>query len=170
MPDVFLVNRRRAARRLALTQGRLLVTGRIVGDDISFSPDDCRSLPTEHQIADVGAYASGVRGHGVRLQAIIDRARVYPATMYLNVRDRSGKFAASLFRRDVEQLAIVVYACEGASLAREQGGPFRLVLPGYHDECRDIPDVAWLAFSDDPGKDTRRPSHFSADELVGRWE
>jgi hypothetical protein len=125
---MLFVSRRRAARRLALAQGRLLVTGRIPGGDFSLSPDDCRSFPSEHQIADVGAYASGALGQGVRLQAIIDRARVYPATMYMNLRDRSDKFAASLFRRDVEQLGIVVYALDGLSLARERGGPFRRVF------------------------------------------
>lgn len=166
---MFSIGRRRAARRLALAQGRLLVTGRITGGDLSLSADDCRSFPTDDQIADVGAFASGARGQGVRLQAIIDRAGVYPAAMYLNVRNRSETFAAALFRRDVERLGIVVYAFEGASLTREQGGPFRLVLPGYHDECRDIRDVAWLAFSDDPGKDTRRASRFAGDESVGRW-
>jgi len=165
---MLFVSRRRAARRLALVQGRLLVTGRMIGGEFSLSPDDCRSFPSEHQIADVGAYANGVRGQGVRLQAIIDRARVYPEAMYLNVRNRSDTFAASLFRRDTEQLAIVVYALEGASLACEPNGPFRLLLPGYHDECRDIADVACLEFSDDPGRDTRRRSRFSGDELAGR--
>jgi hypothetical protein len=165
---MLFVSRRRAARRLALAQGRLLVTGRLTGGEFSLSPDDCRSFPSEHQIADVGAYANGARGQGVRLQAIIDRAHVYPEAMFLNVRNRSDTFAASLFRRDAEQLAIVVYALEGTSPAREQSGPFRLLLPGYHDECRDIPDVAWLEFSDDPGRDTRRKSRFSGDELAGR--
>jgi DMSO/TMAO reductase YedYZ molybdopterin-dependent catalytic subunit len=165
---MFFVSRRRAARRLALAQGRLLVTGRITSGDLSLSAEDCRSFPTEHQIADVGAYASGARGQGVRLQAIIDRVRVYPEAMYLNVRNRSDTFSASLFRRDAEQLGIIVYALEGASLLREQGGPFRLVLPGYHDECRDISDIAWLEFSDDSGRDTRRRSRFTGDEFVGR--
>ena len=159
---MLFTNRRRAAHRLALGQGRLLVTGRLAGGDLSLSSDDCRSFSTEHQIADVGAFASGVRGEGVRLAALIDRARVRPEALYLNVRNRSETFAAALFRRYVEELGIVVYAFEGAPLTSDQGGPFRLVLPGFDGESRDIHDVAMLAFSNDPGDDTRRPARIVA--------
>jgi hypothetical protein len=108
-------------------------------------------------VSEVAAYAGGAHGRGVRLAAIVACAQVRPWALYLNLETRDEAFAAAVFRKDVEELAIIVYAIGDEVIPRELGGPFRLVIPGYHDECRDLSDVARLEFSRDAGRDTRAP-------------
>ena len=138
-----------------MKKGGLLVTGELSAGELRLSFEDCRAFRDDEQIPDVGAYAHGIRGKGVRLAAILDLARVHPSALFLNIRNRSGTFAAVLFRAEVAELGIVVYELDGAPIPSELGGPFRFVLPGFHDEARDVADVACLELSRRPGLDTR---------------
>jgi DMSO/TMAO reductase YedYZ molybdopterin-dependent catalytic subunit len=135
---------------------RLRIEGDLEHGQVALGFDDLAALPAEHQVPDVGVFASGVRGAGVRLAAVIERAAPRPAARYANLSANEGRYRASLFRAVIAELAIVVYARDGRPIAREEGGPFRLVLPGFHDERRDIGALERIAFEREPGPDERR--------------
>jgi len=79
--------------------------------------------------------------------AILQHVGANPEAILVNVRGRNG-FVATLWRREIEPLAIVVYARDGQPLSPELGGPFRLVVPGLRDEARDVWDLAVIECSD----------------------
>ena len=89
----------------------------------------------------------------MRLAAIAARARPRPGTLYATafvLRGR-GVSALSFFRAEIEPLAIVVYARGGTALAPGEGGPFRLVVPGYSDPfARDLPGLCAVDFARGP--------------------
>src|SRR5687767_10683562 len=144
---------------------RLRITGK-VERDLELGFDELSALPAEFQIPDVGRYADGIRGRGVRLAGVLARAGALPHPMYLNAGTREGEVRVSLFRREVEPLGIVLYAREHGPLPAEEGGPFRLILPGFHDGARDIAGLAWIEIAKSPGPDNRKPSAEDAAKLV----
>ncbi|MBL8862977.1 MAG: molybdopterin-dependent oxidoreductase [Planctomycetes bacterium] len=114
--------------------------------------DDLAALPAAQQVPNVGAYAAvakvgGPPIRGVRLQALLAHAGAHPEAILVNVKGRNG-FVATLWRREIEPLAIVAYARDGRPLATELGGPFRLVVPGLRDEARDVWDLSVIECSD----------------------
>jgi DMSO/TMAO reductase YedYZ molybdopterin-dependent catalytic subunit len=134
---------------------RLRIEGDLEHGPIELGFEDLLALPPKQQVRDVSAYASGVRGSGVRLRALIARAAPSPAARYVHVTANEGRFRASLFRASISELAIVLYARDGRPLSREQCGPFRLVLPGFRDACRDVGALERIAFERQPGPDER---------------
>ena len=115
---------------------------------------DLAAMPAQHQVPNVGAFAAvakvgGPPIQGLRLRALLEHAGAHPEAILVNVRGRNG-FVATLWRREIEPLAIVAYARDGKPLAPELGGPFRLVLPGFRDEARDVWDLAVIECSDKP--------------------
>jgi len=146
--------RRREADRQGLP--RLWLAGDLEHGELALGHAELASLPREQQIEEVGAYASGLHGRGVRLAALVDRALPKPAARYVNLSADGGRFRASFFRTAVEDLAIVLYERDGRPLAREEGGPFRLVLPGSRDACREIGALEEIRLEREPGPDVRR--------------
>lgn len=173
---------RSAYRNVTPRPGALAVGGLVDRPSFGFTFEDLRRMPTEHQVSDVGAFATPARVEGpplqgLRLAALLQHVRSHPEAAFVNVRSH-GRFQASVWRREIERLAIIAYARDGEPLAPELGGPFRLFLPGFRDEARDIRDLAVIEVSDRPGKDSRNersevPSHPSeAGEVQGglaRW-
>jgi DMSO/TMAO reductase YedYZ molybdopterin-dependent catalytic subunit len=132
----------------------LTIDGELQGGPVALTHADCASLPRADQIEAVDDYAADERGRGVRLHALFVLARPAPEALYLDVRTRSGSGFA-LFSSEVRELGILVYALDGWPLPESAGGPFRLVLPGFHDERRSIAHVTRLTFALQPVPDAR---------------
>lgn len=125
---------------------------------ISLTVADCAALPAFAQVADVSALVPGRAGRGVRLSALLDRAKRVPEAshvgLHLHVASSDPAFAISLPLADASN-AIVVYSLDGGPLPEKKGGPFRLLVPGHPDECVHVKQLASLEISDRPGRDTR---------------
>src|SRR6185295_18253896 len=94
-------------------------------------------------------------GRAVKLSALLARARPGGTARYLNVSSIDPKFAISLPISEIADRAVVVYELDGAPLAANKGGPFRLLVPGHPDECVNVKQLASIELSDKPGRDTR---------------
>ncbi|MCY2960480.1 MAG: molybdopterin-dependent oxidoreductase [Planctomycetota bacterium] len=150
--------------------GLLGVGGIVDLPSFGLTYDELASFPAEYQVPNVGAYASQAKLgtapiRGVRLAALLKHVGAHPEAILVNVKSRSG-FVGTLWRREIEPLAIVAYARDGKPLSAELGGPFRLVVPGLHDEARDVWDLAVIEFSDKPASKPRNgrgtaPTHSS---------
>jgi DMSO/TMAO reductase YedYZ molybdopterin-dependent catalytic subunit len=141
-------------RHVEARPGMLAVGGIVDLPTFGLTFDDLAAFPPAHQVRNAGAYAAvaqvgGPPIAGLRLAALIERSGAHPEAILVNVRGRNG-FVATLWRREIERLAIVAYARDGQPLASELGGPYRLILPGFRDEARDVWDLAVIEFSDKP--------------------
>lgn len=117
--------------------------------------DDLRSLPSEFRIADVSRFVPGIQGEAVRLAGILARAAAKPHPLFVNAGTRDGAARIAVFRHQVEPLGLVVYARGGRPLSQADGGPFRLLLPGFHDGAGDLRDLGWIEVANGPGPDNR---------------
>jgi hypothetical protein len=138
---------------------RLAIGGIVEAPSSGLRFDDLDQIPAEHQVDDVGAYASWARIagppiRGVRLAALISLAQVHPEALVVVARTHGG-FSASIWKREIERLAIIAYARGSEPLTPELGGPFRLLLPGFKDESRDLYDLATLEFAVRRAPDSR---------------
>ncbi|MCY2960479.1 MAG: molybdopterin-dependent oxidoreductase [Planctomycetota bacterium] len=133
----------------------LLLAGALQAGDLRLAAAEMAALPAAAQVPDVGALVPGRKGRGVRLSALLERARPTPAARYLNIESRDPSFAVSVPLDEVRAVAIVVYELAGAPLAPAQGGPFRLLVCGHPDECLNVKELARLELSPTPGRDTR---------------
>lgn len=157
-------------RNVSKNPGRLAIGGIVELPSFGLTYDDLANLPAEHQVSDVGAFATSARTsgapiQGVRIQALLALARTPPEAIFVLAETHAG-FRVNVWRREIERLAIVAYGRDGHPLPKELGGPFRLLLPGFKDESRDLWDLALIEFSDKSGKDSRNlrskiPQHSS---------
>lgn len=120
----------------------------------AFSADELARLPRAAQIEDVEPLVPGRKGRAVRLSALLEAAGVDARARFVDVSSLDPNFAVS---ESLESLrgALVVYALDGAPLAREKGGPFRLLVPGHADECVHVKGLARLTLAAARGRDTR---------------
>lgn len=159
------------------TLGRLSIGGIIDRPNFGLTFTDLAALDEKYQVDNAGAFStparvSGTPIRGVRIQGLIELVGASPEAMFVNARTHGG-FQVSVWRREIERLAIVCYARGDEPLAAEDGGPFRLVLPGFKDEARDIWDCALIEFShkrdaDSKNQRSRLPKHSrEAGEIQG---
>lgn len=146
-------------RYASITPGRLAIGGLIDRPNFGLTPADLAELERKYQVEDVGAFATPARVHGtplrgVRIAGLIELVGASPEALFLNAKTHGG-FSVSVWRREIERLAIVCYARGDEALAPENGGPFRLVLPGFKDEARDLWDCALIEFSHKAGAESR---------------
>lgn len=134
---------------------RLHLTGSLLAGPASFAAADLAALPAAAQVQDVGALVPGRKGRGVRLAALLERARPDGAARWLNIASRDPSFAVSVPLDEVRADGIVVYELDGAPLPPAKGGPFRLLVCGHPDECLNVKELARLELSPVPGRDTR---------------
>lgn len=160
----------RAFRHVTPRPELLAIGGGVELPTSGLSLHDLAGYGSEHQVRDVGVYASNVRVggapiQGVRLAGLIEHVRVHPEAILVNVLSRNG-FQATLWRHEISPLAIIAYARDGDVLPGELGGPYRLLVPGLHDEAGDVWDLAVIEFSVKPAKRPRNrrgvvPTHSS---------
>lgn len=134
---------------------RLSLDGAIELRPLLLGRADLAALPASAQIPDVGLLVPGRKGRGVRLAALLERARPAADARYLNIASRDPSFAVSVPLDEVRAAGIVVYELDGAPLEPAKGGPFRLLVAGHPDECLNVKELVRLELSPDPGRDTR---------------
>jgi enoyl-CoA hydratase len=115
--------------------------------------EELRALPDEDQVADVSTLVPGRKGRAVKLSALLARARPGRGAAHVAVRSADGSFEATQ-PLDAVREALVVYALADGPLPKEQGGPFRLLIPGCPDPCANVKDVAKVELRAAPGANT----------------
>ena len=113
------------------------------------------------QVADVSSLVAGRSGAAVRLASVLAAAGVHAEATHLTVEADDGEFSASVPLPAVAE-AVLVHSCDGSSLPREKGGPFRLLIPDAArcggaevDKCANVKGVAVLRLDVGRGRDTR---------------
>jgi 2-dehydropantoate 2-reductase len=134
---------------------RLAVSGALLGPALSLDACDLAAFPAADQVPDVGALVPGRTGRGVRLAALLARARPSAEARWLSAASQDPAFAVSVPLEEVREQGIVVYEQDGAPLAPEKGGPFRLLVRGHPDECVNVKQLARLELAAARGRDTR---------------
>lgn len=131
----------------------------IVRHAVTLGHDDLASLPG--QIDDVSSLVAGRRGRAVRLASLLACAEVLPDASWITVEADDDSFAASVPLEAVAD-AVLVYQLDGKPLPRENGGPFRLLIPDAArcgsaevDKCANVKSVGVLRLDADRGHDTR---------------
>ena len=121
---------------------------------LSVTASDLARLPRAEVLADFsceeGWTVQGLCWQGVRLKDVLALVRPLPGATYVRV--CSGKYAVPLPTPDVGR-ALLCEAVDGERLTDEQGGPWRLLLPGG----RCFTSVKWvdrLEVTVEPGEPT----------------
>jgi 2-dehydropantoate 2-reductase len=139
---------------LPLGPARLLLDGRVL-QPIVLDMEALSKLPLEAQIDDVGKVVPGMRGHGIRVKALLELPTPMIGTDHVTFHSADGKFAASLPLKRAAETGILIYRRDERPLPLEAGGPFRLITPGLGDLCANVKNVCRVEFTSGPGKDTR---------------
>lgn len=126
---------------------RLAVTGN-VGRELTLTVDDLAAMPRASLTADfqcvTGWRVPDVRWQGVRLSALLDRARADDDQRAVEFVSYDGAYTESLTmeqaRRDD---VLVVDTLDGAPIGRDHGGPVRLlVAPMYgYKSCKWLSEI-----------------------------
>ncbi|MEE8336566.1 MAG: molybdopterin-dependent oxidoreductase [Dehalococcoidia bacterium] len=112
---------------------RLVVDGH-VERPFTLTYDELRTLPSVRQVSDFhcveGWGVDDVRWDGVRLQAIIERARPTEQAKFLTFHSMGGIYRDSLsMRQAMSGDTLIAYDMDGEPLSRSHGLPLRLVMP-----------------------------------------
>jgi enoyl-CoA hydratase len=132
----------------------------LVDEPLKLGYEELRALPDEDQVADVSTLVPGRKGRAVKLAALLGKARAGRGAAHVAVRSADGSFEATQPLDGMGE-AVVVYALADKPLPKEQGGSFRLLIPGCPDPCANVKDVAKVELRAAPG--TNSCPH-SADE------
>lgn len=120
----------------------------------AFSHLDLSSVHPYYQVADLATVDERLAGKGVRLRKLLDLVGPGYNTAWLTFESVEG-FSACLPLHEVARTGVIVYEKGGRPLAREDGGPARLVVPYHPDACANVKALARIVISQAPGKDTR---------------
>ncbi len=122
----------------------------LVDSPLRMGYEELRALPDEDQVADVSTLVPGRKGRAVKLAALLGKARPGRGAAHVAVRSADGSFEATQ-PLDAMAEAVVVYALADKPLPKEQGGSFRLLIPGCPDPCANVKDVAKVELRAAPG-------------------
>lgn len=142
------LGRPRAKRPRVVATDSIAVYGRIQGRPLLLTRADLEKLPMADHVPDIAAYASGETGRAVRFRAIIDLAKPRLGTLYVNFEDRRAQHRVSHFLAEIQELGWIGYSEDDDVRPGEQGGMFRLILPGIPIEYGRIGDLAGIEFAD----------------------
>lgn len=112
--------------------------------------------PAADQVPDIGALIPGRRGRGVRFTWIASLASPGDELVFVTLESTDGRFSATLTREEMAE-AVLVHADGDRPFGPEDGGPFRLYIPGATDRCGNVKHLGRVGFSSRPGADTRPP-------------
>jgi DMSO/TMAO reductase YedYZ molybdopterin-dependent catalytic subunit len=91
-------------------------------------------------VRDTAAFSPKVRGEGVRLGAILARARPLSSATHVMVHD-DGEYRACLTLAEARAAAVLAHRLDGAPLPEAQGGPARLLVPTSANACMSVKRV-----------------------------
>jgi enoyl-CoA hydratase len=129
----------------------LRVTGLTEAAALELGQAELARLPEAEQVPDVGAILPGKKGRAVKLSAVLAVAHPRPGVTHVALSSADGKARASLTTDEVGG-ALLVYALRDQPLAEDQGGPFRLLVPG-RDACANVKHVATIELRGDAAGD-----------------
>ncbi|TAL12556.1 MAG: 2-dehydropantoate 2-reductase [Nitrospirae bacterium] len=132
----------------------LRLDGQVI-QPLVFDIEALAKLPATEQIPDVSAEVPAMRGHAVRVRALLNVATCKIGADHVTFHSADGQYAASLHMKEAAESGILVYKRDGRPLSKEEGGPFRLITPGLGDWCANVKGVTRIEFTIGPGKDTR---------------
>ena len=132
----------------------LAILGLLEGTPLELSHADLSSMPEAYQVPDVGVHVKGRTGRAIRFRALLHDRDLLDNSRWIDILSTDG-FAASLPIEEIADDGLILYANEDVPLTQDAGGPFRLMIPNYRDACASVKHLASIAFSDQPGKDTR---------------
>jgi DMSO/TMAO reductase YedYZ molybdopterin-dependent catalytic subunit len=104
-------------------------------------------------VPDTAALSPKVRGEGVRLEALLARARPTSAATHVMVHD-GGDYRACLTLAEALAAAVLAHRCDGAPLPASQGGPLRLLVPTSGNACMSVKQVARIELLEHGEADT----------------
>ncbi len=124
---------------------RIEITGAVTAPQ-AYGRDELAALGG--QIPDAGAVAPGRRGPT-------------PEARYLTLEAEAG-YAASIPVEAVREQAIIIFAVDDGAVPREEGGPFRFLIPDVAacqtaevDACANVKHLERLVLTAERGADTR---------------
>jgi DMSO/TMAO reductase YedYZ molybdopterin-dependent catalytic subunit len=110
------------------------------------------------RVSDTAVLSPKVRGQGVRLGVLIDRAQPRPDATHVMVHD-DGDYRACLTLAEAHASAVLAHTLDGAPLPDALGGPLRLLVPTSENLCLSVKRVVRLELLTAPAVDTvPRPS------------
>ena len=92
-------------------------------------------------VADTAALSPKVRGQGVRLGAVVERARPRADATHVMVHD-DGDYRACLTLEQARRVAVLAHRLDGAPLPDANGGPLRLLVPTSDNLCLSVKRVS----------------------------
>jgi 2-dehydropantoate 2-reductase len=134
--------------------GVLRLDGAVI-QPLCFDRQALAALPAEYQVPDVSTLMPDMRGRGVRVKGLLQIPALAIGADHVTFHSGDGRFAASLTLKEAAEYGVLIYEADGAPLAEQHGGPFRLITPGLGDLCANVKGVARLEITSGPGKDTR---------------
>lgn len=140
----------------------LTVEGLIEGAPLSLTIHDLEALDTEAQVLRVEDLVPGRVGRGVKFRALFDGPGLLENARWVELESSDETFVASLPIEEVASEGVIWFAGPDGPLTAEDGGPFRLLIPGYRDACANLKYLGRICFMDRPGRDTRptsKPEH-----------
>jgi DMSO/TMAO reductase YedYZ molybdopterin-dependent catalytic subunit len=94
-----------------------------------------------------------VRGEGVKLGALIDRARPSAQATHVMIHD-DGEYRACLAMAEARDAAVLAHRLDGAPLPDAMGGPVRLLVPTSANACLSVKRVTRVVLLDHAEPDT----------------
>ncbi len=110
-------------------------------------------------LAGLDDQVTGSAGKGVSAKALLDRAG--PSGGFVSVESGDGSYRASIPIGELVDKGVVVYGGEDGGLPREQGGPFRMLVPDGRTLCWNVKGVALMRVTAQPEPDSvpANPAH-----------
>ena len=123
---------------------------------------DLAGIDAAHQIRDVSQIIADRAGDAIRLDGLLQRARVKPDAAFLGLHSEHDNFHASIPLAEVRQRAFLIYRLDGEPLPRAKGGPVRFFIPDHAscktdeiDECANVKFVDHIELTVEKGFDNR---------------
>jgi len=154
---------------LPLGAAVLTLDGQVI-QPIVLDAEALAKLPNDAQVHDVAALWPGMRGHGVKVRALLEIATPEIGVDHVTFHSADGRFAATFSIKEAAETGIVLYRQDHQPLPVEAGGPFRLITPGLGDLCANVKNISRIEFTKGPGRDTRPSVRAGSESIYSRTD
>lgn len=127
-----------------------------------FTYQDLLDLAAEYQVPDFKTVVPNRPGVAVKLQAVLDAAKVRDTAKFLGLHSSHDNFHASIPLAEVRERGYVIYGFDDSPLPQAKGGPVRFFIPDHAqcntediDECANVKFVDHMEFTSTRGFDNR---------------